>query len=404
MSAAKAPLLANVADRGGDGRQPVPARPWVIHSTMVLGSLTERWIQTQVDSQIAFDARILGRTAEPGRDRPASWIVASDDLRTRAWHRGMFMSGGYSLALLGRRFRAHPPSAIHAHFGVVATQHRHLARRLRCPLVASFYGYDASMDRYVEARAWRARYRRLFRDVAAVLVEGPAMADRVAALGCPAEKLHIVRLPADATGLARVARREPETFLVVAAGRFVGKKGFDTGVRAFARALRGRDARLVMVGGGELEADYRRLARDEGIAEQVTWLGSLPVEQFMSEIASASVAVFPSRPAPDGDTEGGAPVTLIETQWLGVPALVSEHDDLPFVTAPSGPKALPLMDVDAWADALRTLYESPGLLAEMGEAGAAFVRENHSPQANATARERLYAELSGVTPATDGAA
>ena len=190
---------------------------------------------------------------------------------------------------------------------------------------------------------------------------------------------------------------------MVVAGRFVAKKGFDTAVRAFAKAFRGRDARLLMVGGGELEAEYRSLARDEGITDQVTWVGSLPFEQFMSQIGRASVAVFPSRPAPDGDTEGGAPVTLIETQWLGVPALVSEHDDLPFVTAPGGAKVLPRTDVAAWADALRTLYESPGLLAEMGEAGAAFVHANHSPQANAAARETLYAGLSGVAPTVNGA-
>ena len=398
MAAMREPATSDAADGRGGGPQLVPARPWVLHSTMLLGSLTERWIQTQVDSQLIFDARILGRTAAPGREPPASWIAASDDWRSRLCHRGMFMSGGYSLALLEHRFRDNPPSAIHAHFGVVATQHRHLARRLRCPLVASFYGYDASMDRYIKARAWRARYRRLFRDVSAVLVEGPVMAGRVAALGCPETKLHIVRLPADAAGLAGVVRRTPDTFLVVAAGRFVGKKGFDTSLRAFARALRGRDARLLMVGGGELEADYRRLARDEGIADQVTWLGSLPFVEFMSQIAGASVAVFPSRPAPDGDTEGGAPVTLIETQWLGVPALVSDHDDLPFVAAPGGPRVLPRSDVDAWAEALRALYESPGLLVEMGAAEAAFARANHSPEANATARETLYRAVAGPRP------
>jgi colanic acid/amylovoran/stewartan biosynthesis glycosyltransferase WcaL/AmsK/CpsK len=379
-----------------------PSAPWILHSTMLLGALPERWIETQVGAQREFDARMLGYSVAPGAERGANWLVASERLDTRVLYGGMFKSGGYSLALLGRRFRANPPAVVHAHYGVAAAQHRHLARSLDRPLVASFYGYDASRDEYVGTRLWRARYRRLFRDVAAVLVEGPRMAERVAALGCPAEKLHIIRLPADAAGLAEVARRPSDTFLVVAAGRFVGKKGFDTGIRAFARALRGRDARLLMVGGGELEGDYRRLARDEGIAEQVAWLRTLPFEQFMSQIASASVAVFPSRPAPDGDTEGGAPVTLIETQWLGVPALVSEHDDLPFVTAPGGPEPLPLTDVDAWADALRALYDSPGLLADMGEAGAAFVRANHSPQANATARERLYAELSGLAPAVDG--
>ena len=380
-----------------------PSAPWILHSTMQLGALPERWIETQVSAQREFGARILGYSVASGAERRGNWLVASERFGTRVLYGGMFKSGGYSLALLGRRFRANPPAAIHAHYGVAAAQHRHLAHGLGRPLVASFYGYDASRDEYVGTRLWRARYRRLFRDVAAVLVEGPRMAERVAALGCPAEKIHIIRLPADAAGLAEVVRRPADTFLVAVAGRFVAKKGFDTGIRAFARALRDRDARLLMMGGGELEADYRRLARDEGIAEQVTWLDSLPFEQFMSQIASASVAVFPSRPAPDGDTEGGAPVTLIETQWLGVPALVSEHDDLPFVTAPSGPNALPQTDVDAWADALRALYDSPGLLAEMGEAGAAFVRANHSPQATATARERLYAELSGLTPAMDGA-
>jgi colanic acid/amylovoran/stewartan biosynthesis glycosyltransferase WcaL/AmsK/CpsK len=387
----------------GGRAQLAPARSWILHSTMLLGSLTERWIQTQVDSQIDFDARLLGRTAAPSSEPSTSWIVASDDWRLRACHRGMFMSGGHSLALLERRFRANPPSAVHAHFGIVATQHRQLARRLDSALVASFYGYDASMDRYIKARAWRARYRRLFRDVAAVVVEGPVMAARVAALGCPDSKLHIVRLPADAAGLSGVVRRPPSTFVVVAAGRFVGKKGFDTGVRAFARALRGRDARLLMVGGGELEADYRQLARDEGIAEQVTWLGSLPFREFMSQIAGASVAVFPSRPAPDGDTEGGAPVTLIETQWLGVPALVSDHDDLPFVAAPGGPHILPPTDVDAWAETLRSLYDSPGQLEEMGSTEAAFARANHSPEANAKVREALYAQLAGLAPPANGA-
>jgi colanic acid/amylovoran/stewartan biosynthesis glycosyltransferase WcaL/AmsK/CpsK len=390
-------------DGGNGSRWTTPSTPWVLHSTMLLGSIPERWIETQVNAQQQFDARILGYSTAPGTERRANWLVASDRLGSRVLYGGMFKSGGYSLALLGRQFRANPPAAIHAHYGVAAAQHRHLARNLGRPLVASFYGFDASRDQYVGSRLWRARYRRLFRDVAAVLVEGPSMAERVAALGCPAEKLHIIRLPADAEGLATVVRRPADTFLVVVAGRFVAKKGFDTAVRAFAKAFRGRDARLLMVGGGELEADYRRLARDEGIAEQVTWAGSLPFAEFMSQIGRASVAVFPSRSAPDGDTEGGAPVTLIETQWLGVPTLVSEHDDLPFVTAPDGAKALPRTDVAAWADALRSLYDSPALLSETGDAGAAFVHANHSPQANAAAREALYARLSEVAPDPNGA-
>jgi colanic acid/amylovoran biosynthesis glycosyltransferase len=117
----------------------------------------------------------------------------------------------------------------------------------------------------------------------------------------------------------------------------------------------------------------------------------------MGHIAGASVALFPSRTAPDGDTEGGAPVTLIETQWLGVPVLVSDHDDLPFVAAPDGSLVLPATDVDAWAEALQALYQSPSSLREMGGSAMAFAKAHHSPEANAAAREALYGEVSGKT-------
>ena len=96
------------------------------------------------------------------------------------------------------------------------------------------------------------------------------------------------------------------------------------------------------------------------------------------------------RRAHDGDSEGGAPVTLIEAQWLSVPSIVSDHDDLPFVAAPEGSIVLPSEPVEAWADALRMLYESPDRLEAMGAAAAAFVRAHHTPAANVAARELVY--------------
>jgi colanic acid/amylovoran biosynthesis glycosyltransferase len=114
----------------------------------------------------------------------------------------------------------------------------------------------------------------------------------------------------------------------------------------------------------------------------------------MAQIAGASVTVFPSRTAPDGDAEGGAPVTLIEAQWLGVPVLVSGHDDLPFVAAPAGSIVLPPTDVDSWADALQSLYDDPNALEAMGSSASAFARANHSPEANCLAREAIYCAAS----------
>jgi colanic acid/amylovoran biosynthesis glycosyltransferase len=372
--------------------QPVDIRPLVLHLAHDLGNLTDRWIDLQSRATVRYRSRLAGiRVASDAGARQPHWIVFDDQLDLRLAYLGMNKSGGLSTAWLARRFVRDRPRVVHLHYGPIAAQHRHFARALRRPFVAAFYGYDATMSRYTQNRLWRGRYRRLFRDASAILTEGPAMAARVEALGCPVEKLAVIRLPADAASLEGARKPKADDFLVAIAGRFAEKKGFDTAIRAFARSLKGRPgARLLIVGGGELEGEYRELVADEGIAEQVEWGGRLPFRRFMASLSRAHVGLYPSRPARSGDSEGGAPVTLIEAQWVGVPSLVSDHDDLSFVAAPSGSLVLPALALDEWADALLALYEDPARVERMSQAAEAFVRREHAPAQNARAREEVY--------------
>lgn len=369
----------------------LPRAPWVLHATLFMDPAVDAFVEVLARSTKRFDGRLLGvRVVGEGARRPY-WIVASDSTRFYAEYRGVLATGGVGSTLLAREFAASPPAAVHGHFGTVASNLGAFARRLDAPLFGSFYGYDASQASIIERRRWRIRYARLFRETSGILVEGPAMGRRVESLGCPPDRIEVIRLPVNEDEIARCTRREPDDFVVVAAGRLVEKKGFDTAIKAFARAFRGtRDARLVIVGGGPLEDDLKRLAAAERVPEQVTWRGRLPFVEYNDAAAAASVAVFPSRRAADGDAEGGAPVTLIELQWLGVPAVVSDHDDLPFAAAPELP-VLPALDVDAWAEQLRALYDAPGELARLGEAGARFVHEHNAIAGNRERREELYA-------------
>ena len=384
--AARQPSLRDWASK-------TPTGSWVLHTVPELGTITEGWIESQIAAQRQFDALLLGgAVAESNNTRAPHWLVARDRLLSRIAHRLMYRTGGLSLALLAPPFIRHRPSLIHAHHGTAAAMHIWFARALRVPLVASFYGADACSHSITRSPYWARRYRRLFAFAVAVFVEGPAMRRRLIDLGCPPGKLHVVRLPVDADGLKDLTYRPPAIFEIAAAGRFIEKKGFETAIKAFAASLAGREARLALVGGGPLEADLRSLATELGIDDQVTFTGRLPFHTFAQRVLDATLSIYPSREARDGDSDGGAPVALIEAQWAGQPVLISDHDDLPFVTPASTPR-LPVDDIAAWGEALRDAFESPAALQTIAARGAAFVHAHHTPEANATERERVYASV-----------
>jgi colanic acid/amylovoran biosynthesis glycosyltransferase len=369
-----------------------PQAPWVLHVNYELGSLTERWVALQTRPGPGYGSVALGRRLAPGTAREPHWIVSGESARWWVLHRLAGRTDGWSAAALSSLMPSSPPAAVHAHFGPVAWAHRRLAQHLGSPLVAAFYGADACAAEFLASSTWRRRYKRLFDMVEAVLAEGPSMAERVAALGCPSDRVHVVRLPADEESLADLTWSPPEDrFRVVAGARFTEKKGFDTAVAAFARGLGDKpDAELVLLGGGELDAELRRLSAGLGVGGRVVFAGLLPHAEFMNAFAAAHVGVFPSRTATNGDSEGGAPVTLIEAGWIGVPSVVSDHDDLPFVAGGEGSIVVSQPTVDAWATVLRELYADRDRLVTMSHAASAFVREHHSPRRNAFERERVY--------------
>lgn len=371
----------------------LPTEPWVLHLAPKLGGLTDRWLDLQARTSRQFAARLLGaEDSQSASER--HWLQPSDYFAARAAYYRLDGTRGALTRLVARGLAPSPPSVLHAHYGPHAAYHVPLARALGIPLVASFYGYDATKEVFRSDRRWRRLYGTLFDRASAVIVEGPAMAQRVQSLGCDEEKLRVIRLPADEAGLRQVnARRGNELFTVVIAGRLVEKKGFDTALEAFARALRGDEARLIVLGGGPKEGELRRQAEQLDITSQVEWMGSQPFGRFMAEISRADLALFPSRTARSGDSEGGAPVTLIEAQWLGIPAIVSDHDDLPFVTSREGSMVLPAEDRERWAVEIRSIASDRAALERMSIAARRFAQSNHSVSANLDARERLYLEV-----------
>jgi colanic acid/amylovoran biosynthesis glycosyltransferase len=283
------------------------------------------------------------------------------------------------------------PAVIHAHFGPAGWEVLTCARDLGIPLLTSFYGYDASS--LPRQPGWAERLAQLFAAGSGFLVEGPAMVRRLERLGCPPTRIHLLPITIDVDGYPFRARRleASEALRLLFVGRFAPKKGLPVLLRALARAREelGPFA-LRVIGGGDGEAEARRLTAELAIDDRVHFLGFRPRSDVVAEMREAHVLAVPSVTAPDGDTEGGAPTILLEAQASGLPVLGTDHADIPFVVAPPYRAYLaPEGSAEALADRLLALRADAGRWPEFAEAGRAHVRAQHGAD-NFRRLEELY--------------
>lgn len=361
--------------------RPIALRPVVAHAVGGWLRLTENWIHEQIRQAPGFFPLVLCDERLPdGATYPVSdVVVTAEQPFARAIHelnrlhrrlRYANWPGTYARAIDMYR-----PAVIHAHFGDRGVLLLGTALRHRIPLVTTFYGYDVS-KMPMEAK-WRPRLAWLFERGDRFLAEGPHMRERLIALGCPAEKVFVQHLgvePAAIPFRPRVPDGGPTRVLIAAS--FREKKGLAYGLEAFARVAARRPGELVLtvIGDGPLRDELRAIADRHGVGGAIRWLGYQPKEVFLAEALASHVFLSPSVTATDGDTEGGAPVTIIEAQATGLPVLATTHADIPNVTRPGRSAHLVAeRDVDALEARLEWLHLHPEAWAGMGKAGRAHV-------------------------------
>ena len=91
------------------------------------------------------------------------------------------------------------------------------------------------------------------------------------------------------------------------------------------------------------------------------------------------------------DTEGGAPVAILEAQATGLPVISSYHADIPEVVV-DGKSALlaPERDVETLAKHLEYLVEHPDVWSVMGRAGREHVKQEYDLTAQVQKLENIY--------------
>ncbi|HYQ43211.1 MAG TPA: glycosyltransferase family 4 protein [Polyangiaceae bacterium] len=159
--------------------------------------------------------------------------------------------------------------------------------------------------------------------------------------------------------LAPVARPK---FDLVFAGRMHVQKNplFLVDVMA---ELSTHDVNLLMIGGGELEAEVRAYAEKRGVASRITFKGALPRKETLSALVSGKIYVFPSR-------WEGLPIGPIEAMYCGLPVVASAVGGTDEVVEDQvNGFLLKSFEPRSYARAIRRLLTEPELYASYASAG-----------------------------------
>ncbi len=386
-------------------------RPVVVHCAERFVAVTENWIYHQVAQAARYRAVVATEARENAEQFPfepvlfpekrglAYRLLCAPVRRNRAAVPMQILSRAFE-----RPVRATGPALLHAHFGTQAVHLLRLKQRLRVPLVTTFYGYDAGSIPALPG--WRRWYQWLFRVGDRFLLEGGAFRDRLIQLGCPPEKATVHHLGVDLAKIPFRPRRltagEPVRLLMAAS--FREKKGHEFALRAFAAARQEMARRpgfpaleLRLIGDGERRPLIESLVRELVLGSSVVLLGPRPHAAFVEEALCCHLFLSPSVTAADGDTEGGAPVGLIEAGATGMPAVASRHADIPEVVRDGETGWLAAeRDVTALTAHIVGLLEHPDRWPEIGARARRHIEAEYNLQTQARRLESIYDELRGA--------
>lgn len=280
---------------------------------------------------------------------------------------------------------------VHAHFGPNGVR----ATRLRengvfsAPIVTSFYGYDIT-------REWsRGGYSDLFARGDRFIALSNIMRDQLIQLGAPESGVVVHRLGVDLTRFTR-AQRASDRVHIISVARLAEKKGIEYGIGAAAALIkRNVKVRYTIVGDGPRHSSLRELASRYGISDHVEFTGAASRGRIAQLLSESDILLAPSVTAVDGDTEG-TPVAILEAMASYLPVVSTIHSAIPEIVHEGVSGFLVAeRDEEALAERVMRLVDDSSLRTRMGEAGRAFVEENHDIATLNDAMHKLYSQVAG---------
>lgn len=252
------------------------------------------------------------------------------------------------------------------------------------PYVVTLPGTDAYLARRFKVFGWVARL--VANNAAGVLSNSSFILKRIMDLGVRNLPTGVISYPSDAVylkpsragvetlrdklGIAR------ESFVILAVGRLVYKKGFEYLIKSMPVIVKKYpQTRLVIGGEGDLMSQLKELARNLKVSRQILFVGTINRDEILKYYNLADVLVAPSIVDKYGNVDGG-PVVSFESMACGKPQIATDILGVAdYIKDGVNGYKVPQKDSKAIAAAILKLMESKAVREKMGRVNRELIMD-----------------------------
>lgn len=289
--------------------------------------------------------------------------------------------GQVVLAMLYRQLEKQPPELIHIQSRSAVKAGLWLARRLQVPYVQTVHDFLQVRQRFV----WD---RRLCRRILAV--SEAVRSDLIGKAGLPSELVTVVPPGVECGESVAGPILQPGRISVVGtAGPLESIKGMPFFLGAAAMVLQTqRDVEFLIAGAGPEEFNLRRLARELGINDHVTFVPN--ILDFDEAILAMDIFCLPS-------LQQGIGTIMLEAMALGRPVIATRVGGVYRIIRDNETGLLvPPSDSRRLGERILELLDQPARAQAIGAAGQREVEEQYSVQQMIRQTADLYREILNI--------
>ncbi|MFW5879431.1 MAG: glycosyltransferase [bacterium] len=248
-------------------------------------------------------------------------------------------------------------------------------------IITTFHGIDASSSNFLTTEELKKYYQALFRTGDLFTANTPYLAEQVASLGCPRDKLQILPMGVDTSFFRPKKFRNSidNTVKLLSVGRLISWKSFDLGIMAVQELIsEGLSIHYTIIGDGNQKGYLFDLVERQGLTSHVTFTGTLNQQKVRDYMQNNDIFLMTSTYDENFRREAQGVVT-VEAQACGLPICAFRSGGVPYTVSEGETGFLAEeKDLQAFTKNLRIIVENDELRNEMSRKARAFVEKNFS--------------------------